>query len=87
MTSHLIELTAEGQVTIPEEFRRVLALLEGDTVVVTLVDGQIRLSPFPSVVARTAGIFKHAGPPLSAEEERAAFEQAVADDVIQHMGG
>jgi hypothetical protein len=38
-----------------------------------------------SVVQRTAGIFKGRGPYMTAEEERHAFEQGVADDVMEGM--
>jgi hypothetical protein len=38
-----------------------------------------------AVVARTAGVLKHYAvqPPPTAEEERAAIEQAIAEDVAQ----
>lgn len=47
------------------------------------------MPPIPqgSVVARTAGIFKTDRPPLSAEELREVAEHAIAEEVIERMGG
>ena len=82
MAGYLTVLTRKGQITIPAEIRRALALKEGDKVAVTMEDGHARIVPYGSVVARTAGMFKGTGPVPSAEEEGAAFEQAVADEVM-----
>jgi hypothetical protein len=48
-----------------------------------------RQSPFPagSVTARTAGSLRGDGPVLSAEQERDAFEQGVAEDVWRETNG
>ena len=43
--------------------------------------------PKGSAVAATAGIVRYDGPPLSIDEERAAFEQGVADEAAESMGG
>lgn len=40
-----------------------------------------------SVVAATAGAVRYDGPVLTAEEERAAAEEAIAADVLRRMGG
>jgi AbrB family looped-hinge helix DNA binding protein len=85
MACYLTKMTSKGQITIPADIRRALALKQGDKVAVTMEDGHARIDPYGSVVARTAGIFKGAGPTLTAEEERAAFEQAVADEVMETM--
>ena len=82
MAGYLTVLTRKGQITIPAEIRRALALKEGDKVAVIMEDGRARIVPYGSVVARTAGMFKGTGLVPSAEEERAAFEQAVADEVM-----
>lgn len=85
MVGGMTVVDRNGQVTIPAEIREALGLKEGDQVEVTLENGHARLVPGGSVVDRTAGMLKHGGPVLSAEEERAAFEQAVADDVMERM--
>ena len=85
MGAYLTKLTRKGQITIPTDIRRALALKQGDNVAVTMEDGHARIDPYGSVTARTAGMFKGAGPVLSAEELRAAFEQAVADEVMENM--
>ena len=51
----------------------------------TLVDGQARLVPVGSVVARTAGALGGESPRLSAEAERAVFERLVAEEVVASM--
>ncbi len=43
--------------------------------------------PKGSVVAGTAGIVQYDGPPLTLEEERAAFERGVAEEVSERLGG
>ncbi len=85
MAQHLTVLTRKGQITIPAEIRRALDLKEGDKIAVTLDGGRAHLAPYGSVTERTAGIFKNAGPVLSAEELRDAFAQGVADEVIESM--
>lgn len=83
MAERTTVLTRKGQITIPVEIRRALDLEEGDRVSVILDEGQARLVPSGrgSVVSRTAGALKSDRPRLSAEEERLAFEQAVAEEV------
>jgi hypothetical protein len=44
-----------------------------------------RRFPKGGLVAATAGIVQYDGPPLSLEEERAAFEQGVADEVQESL--
>ena len=86
MGPYLTIVTRKGQITIPAEYRRALGLAEGDKVAVTLEDGQVRVSPYGSVAARTAGVVKWEGPVLSAEELRAAAEAAIAEAAIKRMG-
>ena len=75
-------VTTKGQVTIPQEVRRLLGVTPRDRVVF-LVDGdEIRLSR-DSVVARTAGALRSSRPPLTAEALRVAAEQAIAADVVE----
>lgn len=89
MASYRTTLTRKGQITIPADIRRALAINEGDRVIVTLEDGQVRLAPAPggSVVERTAGVMRGDGPVLTAEGLREAAEVAIAQDVMERMGG
>jgi AbrB family looped-hinge helix DNA binding protein len=82
MKEHLTVVTRKGQVTIPAEIRRALALKEGDTVVWSLEVDQVRLQRSRGVVARTAGILKSKETPRTTKEERAATERIIADEVI-----
>lgn len=76
---YLTVVTRKGQITIPAPVRRALGLEEGDQVaLVVREDQQVYITRPTGVVARTAGIFKGAGPRLSAEELREAAEEAIA---------
>jgi AbrB family looped-hinge helix DNA binding protein len=86
MREQYTRVTRKGQVTIPAEIRHALNLKEGDTVAWIIEQDQVRLKKSESVVARTAGALK-GGPALSIEEEKAAFEQALAEDVIRRGRG
>jgi antitoxin PrlF len=79
-------LGTRGQVTIPQEVRRVLGVMPHNRVVFVVDGDEIRLMLGGSVVARTAGALRSSQPPLTAEELRAAAEQVVADDVMERMG-
>ncbi len=79
----LTVVTRKGQITIPVEMRRALDLKEGDTVAVVLADDHVRLTKSESVVERTAGTLQSNRPPLTAEEERALAEAAIAQEVLE----
>lgn len=76
-------ITRKGQVTIPIDIRRELDLNEGDKLLVENQDGKIVLARAQSITERTAGALRAYAifPPPTPEETRAAFEQAVADEV------
>lgn len=79
-------LTRKGQVTVPVEIRRALGLKEGDKLAFTLEDGKISLERAGSVVERTAGIIKHTGRTLTAEELRRVAEEAWAEEAMERSG-
>ena len=83
MIEHVTVMIRKGQITIPAPKRQALRLQVGDRVTVTLHADGARLSRqhSPGVVARTAGLLGEDGIRLSIEEEPAAFEQAVAEEV------
>jgi AbrB family looped-hinge helix DNA binding protein len=74
-------VTRKGQVTIPIAIREALNIKEGDSVVWEMEKGQVRIKRGGSVVDRTAGILKSKSLGLTAEEERDAVAQAIAEDV------
>ena len=93
MTELLAVVTRKGQVTIPAEVRKALSLQRGDLVVFSLPDANsgaatVRRAPATreSVVARTAGMLKGPLPVLDPQAERAAAEQAFADEAAERMG-
>ena len=79
-------VTTKGQVTIPVEIRRRLGVRPRDKVAWVIEDGQVRVTRSRSVVERTAGALAGPGPVLTAEEERVAAEEAIAEDVARRMG-
>jgi AbrB family looped-hinge helix DNA binding protein len=83
MKEYLTVVTRKGQITIPADIRRALSLKVGDKVAVVMEGNQVRLAPRGSVALRTAGMFKTNEPPLSAEELRAAAEQAIAEEAVE----
>ncbi len=84
MTEHLGVVTRKGQVTLPAEIRHKLGLKQGDTIAFRLVDDQVLLRRSENVADATQGIFKqYVDRPRTAEELRAAAEEAIAEDVLE----
>ncbi len=86
MKEHVTVVTRKGQVTLPVEIRRRLGLKEGDKVAFVEDEQGIQVVRPESVVARTAGMLKSDLPVVSADEERQAVEQVIADEVVSRMG-
>ncbi|MBI2761949.1 MAG: AbrB/MazE/SpoVT family DNA-binding domain-containing protein [Chloroflexi bacterium] len=80
-------VTRKGQVTVPAEIRQALGIKQGDKVAFTWDGREARLARAESVVARTAGALRSGIPAGSPRDEKAAFERAVAEDVIEEMRG
>lgn len=83
MAGGIMVIDRSGQVTIAAEIREALGLKEGDQVEITLDNGNARLVPHGSAVNRPAGLFRHGGPVLSAEEFREAAEVATAESQLE----
>ena len=79
-------VTRKGQVTVPAEIREALGIVRGDKVAFLLDDGEVRLRRLGSIVEATAGVLKSDRPPMSAEEERQAAEEAIAQSVLERSG-
>jgi len=75
-----VSLTPEGQITLPVEVREDLGLKPGDQVsLVKSETGDYVLKAKTGSVLNLRGIFKHTGPPVSAEE----MNEAVAEHVLE----
>ena len=87
MSSYSTVVTRKGQVTIPAEIRRSLGLKQGDRVRFVHDNGKVTVEPIGSVVERTAGSLAkyRREPALAIAEEKAAFERAVAEEVMQSL--
>lgn len=88
MTARHTIITRKGQITIPIEIRRALMLNEGDQIEVERHGDVVLMRRATSIAERTSGILAdyRKAAPLTAEEERAAFEEAVADEVAASLG-
>jgi AbrB family looped-hinge helix DNA binding protein len=84
---HLATPTCKGQVTIPAPIRRLLEVGPRDKVSFVVDPDGVQLRRGGSVVEATAGIFANRGVVPTAEELRAATEQAIAGDALERMGG
>ena len=87
MVARSSKITRKGQVTIPIDIRRELDWNEGEVVTFEKQGSGVLLQPAQSVTDRTAGIGAkyRLAKPLSRQEEKEAFEQGVADEVVESM--
>jgi AbrB family looped-hinge helix DNA binding protein len=87
MVARNSKITRKGQVTIPVEFRRDLDWNGGEEVTFERHGKGVLLLPAQSVTERTAGIGAkyRLAKPATREEEKEAFEQGVADEVVESM--
>lgn len=84
VTARRTTVTRKGQITIPVEIRRALQLSEGDQIAVERQGDAVLLRRAVPTAARTAGLLAayRKPSPLSADEERAAFADAVAAEAV-----
>ncbi|WP_319419214.1 AbrB/MazE/SpoVT family DNA-binding domain-containing protein [Pleurocapsa sp. FMAR1] len=67
---HLTNLSENGRVLIPAEIRKSLNLKAGDRLVMTVIDGEIRLVPQLEVIKRAQNIIaKYVDPRRSLSDE------------------
>ncbi len=75
--------------TIPAHIRRLLGLSTSDKVAFVVSEGKVEIAPaeVQSVAARTAGALRQyrRTPTPTSKQEREAFEQAVADEVMESL--
>jgi AbrB family looped-hinge helix DNA binding protein len=84
MQERLGVITRKGQVTLPAEIRRSLGLKQGDRVAFRLEDGRVVLTIGESITNATAGVFRrYVDRPRTAEELRAAAEEAIAEEAAE----
>jgi AbrB family looped-hinge helix DNA binding protein len=79
----------EGQITIPADVVERIGLGPGETVVLVVDDGQVKVARGESVVDRTAGALKpvHLERPPTAEEMRQSAADEIAEQVMNRMNG
>jgi antitoxin PrlF len=75
-------VTSKGQVTIPVEVRKSLALKDGDKIeFVQDGDGRWIMQALNASIDGALGLLKHKGPPLSVEEMDEGIGQAICEDM------
>ncbi len=87
--SHTSTITRKGQVTIPIDIRRELELEEGDQLSFERQGETILVRRSEDYAERTAGILANyrLSKPLTPDEEREEFGQALADEVFRKLNG
>ncbi|HEX3246384.1 MAG TPA: AbrB/MazE/SpoVT family DNA-binding domain-containing protein [Chloroflexota bacterium] len=84
MSQRISSVSSKGQVTIPVEIRRLLGVVAQDKVAFVVEDDAVRLVRLQgSVVERTAGALRAGPPARSAEDLRAAAEEAIAQEAVE----
>lgn len=90
----LTTVTRKGQITIPIEMRRALAIEEGDKIAVSIVKGEpdvIMIRPVRSVAEMTYGLARALSPHApdqtyaDASRERDAFETGTAEAAMKPL--
>jgi AbrB family looped-hinge helix DNA binding protein len=76
-------VSSKGQVTIPSEVRDILGVQTPGDVAFLVENGEVRMARRGNIVERTAGMLQGPGPRLSAGDERAAAERAIAEEVVE----
>jgi len=76
-------LTRKGQVTVPAEIRRSLALKPKDRVAFLITEDGIRISPAASALDRIAGSVKPRKKPEDFKELRAIAKEEVARKALK----
>lgn len=80
-------ITSKGQVTIPKAIRERMGVGPHDKVNWIIEDDSVKVTRRESVVRRTAGMMKSPSGVsyATAEEMRAAAEEAIAEDAFRRM--
>ncbi len=80
-------ITSKGQVTIPKAIRERIGVGPHDKVDWVIEGDSVKVTRCESVVRRTAGMMKPADGMAyaTAEEMRAAAEEAIAEDAFRRM--
>ncbi len=73
-------MTETGQITIPQEIRRIMGLQPHDTVRFEVVDGKVIIRRVSSILMHGYGAVKARNIPENYQELRKAFEEGVAEE-------
>jgi antitoxin PrlF len=74
------KLVSGGRLQLPAELRRLLSLADGDTVLMEVVDGELRVRPLHDTVARVRARLRQFVPAdASLSEELIADRRSAAD--------
>lgn len=82
MQEYETTVTEKGQVTIPQEIRRLMGLQPRDKVRFEVEDGTVKISRAESKILKWAGSVKPRNKPEDFAKIREEFERGVAEEVI-----
>lgn len=78
-------MTEKGQVTIPVDIRKQMGLKPRDEVEFARVDGQTIIQPVARSLHDFYQVAPALNPPMTEHQLREAFEQGVADELMEKM--
>lgn len=79
MNTAVVKLGVNGRIVIPVEYRKALGIAEGDELLISLVDGELRLGTREASIARAQAIVRrHVPAGTSLVEELLAERRAEA---------
>jgi antitoxin PrlF len=79
------KVSNKGRVTLPKAARDALGVGPGDRITFVMGADSVTITRWQSVVQRTAGMMHSDRSYATAEEMRAAVEEAIAKDVLRRM--
>lgn len=85
MGESIITVTNKNQITIPQEVRGFLGVRSGDKITFTMDSESVTVTRQRGIVQRTAGMMRSDVSYATAEEMRAAAEEAIAADAFRRM--
>ncbi|WP_244556901.1 AbrB/MazE/SpoVT family DNA-binding domain-containing protein [Fulvimarina manganoxydans] len=74
MSSQRVKIVEGGKLVIPAAFRRELGINPGDTVIVEMAEGELRVRSIPSAIRRAQELVKQFNP-----DGRSMVDELIAD--------
>jgi antitoxin PrlF len=85
LSEWIVTITSKGQITLPKAVREILGVSAGDRIAFRIDGDAATITRRQGVVQRTAGMMRSDRSYTTAEEMRAAAEEAIAEDALRRM--